>query len=145
MESNWLVGVSAPRLDVEVWLQGTGAYRPDRGTLLVSCEVWAPICITELPKLGSRETEYAAAGVDIIGLALVTKSATNERVAAFLRDNEIGFPFAKLSSPLVLDAERAPWPTLQSGRGAVLLVRREKIVWAGLLEHVPGPSQMGNL
>jgi hypothetical protein len=145
MEPGWLAGVSAPRLDVEVWLQGTGKYHPERGTLLVSCEVWAPVCITELPKLGSREAEYAAVGIDVVGLTLVTKAATKERVATFLHDHRILFPFGKLSTPLVLDADREAWPTLQEGRGAVLLIRRMKIVWAGLLEHVPGPSSLGKL
>jgi hypothetical protein len=144
MKPGWLAGEDAPRVDVELWLQGTWESRPERGTLLIACEVWAPICIAELPKLGAKEGEYAAVGIDILGLAVVTKAATNERVQTFLRDNGIRFPFGKLRTPLVR-ADREVWPTLQSGRGAALLVRREKIVWAGNVEQVPGPSVLGGL
>lgn len=133
-----VVGGNAPALDVEKWFQGESGYSDAPSTLLIFCEVWGPECKRVLPELAAKESWYASAGVRIIGLTRVTKSATDEDVRAFLRRHEIKFPFAK-------EREAAISRELGLTRtGIALVIQHEKIVWAGLLADLsesPLPTQ----
>ncbi|MES2638742.1 MAG: redoxin domain-containing protein [Myxococcota bacterium] len=110
-------------------------------TLVVFCEIWAPICKTELPKLAAREHEFTDVGFGVIGLTRVTKSASDEAVMTFLADNGIGFPFGKVRFPLDPGTDMRVWGALHTDRaGVAVLVAYGKIVWAGRLTNIPYPA-----
>lgn len=120
-----IIGTDAAPIEVDSWFQGKGDYADSKATLLVFWEVWCPHCKTELPKLAAKEAELKAKGVQIIGFTKVTKSATDETVAAFLKENNVKFPIGKEKDGSMSKAFNV------SGIPAAALVKDGKVLWRG--------------
>lgn len=120
-----LVGVDAKPIEVEKWYQGKADYGTSKATLLVFWEVWCPHCKREVPKMAQEEAKYKAKGIQLVGLTKVTKSATDEKVEEFLKENKVGFPVGKEKDGSMSDAFAV------SGIPAAALVKDGKVVWRG--------------
>ncbi|MFZ5482252.1 MAG: TlpA family protein disulfide reductase [Myxococcota bacterium] len=120
-----LVGTDAAPIEVEKWFQGKGDYSGDKATLLVFWEVWCPHCKKEMPKLAEEEGKYKAKGVQIVALTKVTKSATDEKVAEFIKEHNLKYPVGKEKGDNMSKAFSV------SGIPAAALVKDGKVVWRG--------------
>lgn len=120
-----LVGTDAKPLEVEKWYQGKADYSGSKATLLVFWEVWCPHCKREVPKMAAEEAKYKAKGIQIVGLTKITKSATEEKVLEFMKENKVGFPMAKEKDGSMSEAFSV------SGIPAAALVKDGKVIWRG--------------
>ncbi len=120
-----LVGEPAAPIEVEKWYQGKATYADAPVTLLVFWEIWCPHCKREMPELAKREADLKKKGVQIIGFTKVTKSATEESVAAFIKDEGIKFPMAKEKDATMSTGFNV------SGIPAAALVKNGKVIWRG--------------
>lgn len=120
-----IIGTDAAPIEVDSWFQGKGDYANSKATLMVFWEVWCPHCKTELPELAAKEAELKAKGVQIIGFTKVTKSATDETVTAFLKDNKVKFPNGKEKDGSMSKAFNV------TGIPAAALVKDGKVLWRG--------------
>ena len=110
---------------MEKWYTGTEkAIHFDQGTtLVVFWEVWCPHCQREVPKLQEMSEKYKGK-MEIVGLTRITKSATEEKVVAFLDENKVTYPTAKEDGSV---AEQFN----VSGIPAAAVVKNGEIVWRG--------------
>lgn len=120
-----LIGTDAAPIEVASWFQGKGDYSGANVTLMVFWEVWCPHCKKEMPELAEREAELKKKGVQVIGFTKVTKSATDESVAAFLKEHKIKFPNAKEKEGSMSKGFNV------SGIPAAALVKDGKVIWRG--------------
>lgn len=120
-----LVGADAKPIDVEKWYQGKVALGDKPVTLLVFWEVWCPHCKREMPELAKREKDLEKMGIQIVGLTKITKSATEEKVLEFMKENDINFPMAKEKEGSMSEAYNV------SGIPAAALVKDGKVIWRG--------------
>jgi peroxiredoxin len=120
-----LVGEPAAPIEAEKWLQGSGSYADAPVTLMVFWELWCPHCKRELPELAKREADLKKKGVQVIGFTKITKSATEESVATFIKEHEIKFAMAKEK-----DASMSAGFNV-SGIPAAALVKNGKVIWRG--------------
>lgn len=120
-----LVGVEAKPLEVERWYQGKADYDDSKATLLVFWEVWCPHCKREVPKMAQEIDKYKKKGINVVGLTKVTKSATDEKVEEFIKENKITFPMGKEKDGSMSEAFAV------SGIPAAALVKDGKVVWRG--------------
>lgn len=118
-----LVGQFAPPRAPDRWLQGEPP-PPSPVQVLVFWEEWCPHCTRELPELSALAPAWAAQGVQIIGLTRLTKSSTEERVAAFYAEHQIAFPTA-----LISDATNDAYAV--TGIPAAAVVRDGVVIWRG--------------
>ena len=119
-----LIGSDAAALDVDKWFQGKASL-DGKTTLLVFWEVWCPHCKKEMPKLAEEEGKYKDKGVQIVGVTKVTKSATDEKVEEFIKENKIKYPIAKEKDASLSKAYAV------SGIPAAALVKDGKVIWRG--------------
>lgn len=120
-----VVGKDAGALDVEKWFQGESTMNDGKATLLVFWEVWCPHCKREVPKLQATYTKYHDQGLNLVGVTKVTRSATDEKVQAFIDENDLTYPVAKEKGDNL--------STYFGVRGvpAAAIVKEGKVVWRG--------------
>ena len=111
--------------DLEKWYQGKGEYSDSKATLLVFWEVWCPHCKKEIPKLAEEEGKYKDKGVQIVAMTKVTKSATDDKVQEFLKENKVKFPVGKEQDGSMSQAFAV------TGIPAAALVKNGKVIWRG--------------
>ena len=120
-----IIGSDAPPITAEKWYQGKGEYSDSKATLLVFWEVWCPHCKKEIPKLAEEEGKYKDKGVQIVAMTKVTKSATDDKVQEFLKENKVKFPVGKEQDGSMSQAFAV------TGIPAAALVKNGKVIWRG--------------
>ena len=87
---------SAWRTDVERWFQGEDQVDLRQGTVVVVFwEVWCPYSKKEVPVLNETWGRLKGQGLQVVGFTRITKSATEETLLAWMRENAITMPIAK--------------------------------------------------
>ncbi|MFT7519709.1 MAG: thiol-disulfide isomerase/thioredoxin [Kiritimatiellia bacterium] len=119
-----VVGKDAKELDVERWFQGEVSLSSGP-TLLVFWETWCPHCRREVPKIESTYQNFKGKGLNVVGLTKVTRSATDEGVAEFIKENNLTYPMAKEKGGNLSDHYGV------RGVPAAALVKDGKVVWRG--------------
>ncbi|MBM4367846.1 MAG: TlpA family protein disulfide reductase [Deltaproteobacteria bacterium] len=119
------VGLAAPAIAPEKWIQGSLAYADAPATLLVYFEVWCPHCKREIPELAARAESLRAMGVQVLLVTRLSKTSTEEGTLSFLA--EYGVPFATL----VDDNSRMTDAAAVSGIPAAAIARDGVIIWRG--------------
>ncbi len=120
-----LIGTPAAAIEAASWYQGKGDYSAAPVTLMVFWEIWCPHCKKEMPELAEREAELKKKGIQIVGFTKVTKSATDEKVAEFIKEHKIKYPMAKEKDGSMSKAFNV------SGIPAAALVKDGKVIWRG--------------
>ena len=120
-----LVGADAKPIEVEKWYQGKASLTDSKATLLVFWESWCPHCKREMPKMPALQEKWGGKGLKVVALTKVTKSATDESVTSFLKENNINLPVAKEKEGSMSEAYAV------SGIPAAALVMNGKVVWRG--------------
>lgn len=122
-----VVGRPAPAsLDVEKWFtDGSGVNMAEaKATLFVFWEEWCPHCRREVPKMKQVYETYHDQGLEVVGLTKLTRGATEEKVLAFIEQNQLTYPIAKEKGDLSQQFA-------VSGIPAAAVVKDGKIVWRG--------------
>ena len=122
-----VIGKVAPTdWGISQWYQGESEVNlSDDGTkLLVFWETWCPHCQREVPKLQALYDSMKGDGLQVVGLTKVTKSATDEKVSQFIKDQSLRYPVAK-------EDGKATQYFNVSGVPAAAVVKGGKIVWRG--------------
>jgi thiol-disulfide isomerase/thioredoxin len=89
------------REHVSLWFHDAPEPDLDRGVvLLVFWEAWCPHCKRELPRLAEQQRKHEVDGLQVVGMTKVTRSSTLETTSAFLSENDIAFPNAKVDGAL---------------------------------------------
>jgi len=111
---------------ISQWFQGEkDTNLSDNGTkLVVFWETWCPHCAREVPKLQAVYDSLKGQGLDVIGLTKVTKSATDEKVAEFIKTKNMTYPVAKENGS-------ATQHFGVSGVPAAVVVKDGVVVWRG--------------
>ena len=110
---------------VEKWYQGEGEVDLMTGTtLLVFWEVWCPHCRREVPELKATYESFKGKGLDVVGLTKITRSATEEKVLEFMKEQTVSYPTAKENGDLSKAFN-------VSGIPAAAVVKDGKIIWRG--------------
>lgn len=120
-----LVGADAKPIEVEKWYQGKASLTDSKATLLVFWESWCPHCKREMPKMPALQEKWGGKGLKVVALTKVTKSATDESVTTFLKENNINLPVGKEKEGSMSEAYAV------SGIPAAALVMNGKVVWRG--------------
>ena len=122
-----VIGKAAPsELKVEKWFQGEGQVDISSGkpTLIVFWEVWCPHCRREVPKLKETFDHFASKGLQVVGLTKVTRSATDEKVTEFIKEEGVPYPIAKETG------EMSEYFNV-SGIPAAAIIKDGKVIWRG--------------
>lgn len=123
-----VVGKTVPgnwATNVEKYYQGEGNVDLSSGTtLVVFWEVWCPHCRREVPELKATYEKLNGKGLNVVGLTKITRSATEEKVVEFLKENEVSYPTAKEDGTLSKEFN-------VSGIPAAAVVKDGKIIWRG--------------
>jgi thiol-disulfide isomerase/thioredoxin len=122
-----VVGRDAPTaLDVEKWYtDGSGVNLAEaKATLFVFWEEWCPHCRREVPKMKKLYENYHDDGLEVVGLTKLTRGVTEEKVLAFIEQNQLTYPIAKEKGDLSQQFA-------VSGIPAAAVVKDGKIVWRG--------------
>ena len=108
------------------WFQGERDIdlSSDDATLLVFWETWCPHCRREVPKLQTVANQYADQGLQVLGISGLSRGGTEEKMMAFLDDNNVEFPMARDDGSLSAHFGVAGIP-------AVAVVKSGKVVWRG--------------
>lgn len=127
-----VVGKDAPAtLDLDKWLanKATIDLASEKPTLLVFWEEWCPHCKREVPKLEKMHSTFKDQGLQMVGLTKITRSSTEDKVNAFIKEKKISYPMAK---EVVKDG-KGSLSTHFSVRGvpAAAVVKGGKVVWRG--------------
>ena len=111
---------------IEKWFQGESDVNlgGNGTTLVVFWETWCPHCQREVPKLQALYDSLRGDGLQIVGLTKVNKSATDEKVADFIKQKSLSYPIAKENGS-------ATQHFGVSGVPAAAVVKDGKIVWRG--------------
>jgi outer membrane murein-binding lipoprotein Lpp/thiol-disulfide isomerase/thioredoxin len=123
-----VVGKAVPadwKGSIEKWYQGESNVDLNSGvTLVVFWEVWCPHCKREVPNLKTTFDKFNSKGLDVVGLTKVTRSATEEKVLEFIKEQAVTYPIAKENGKLseLFNV---------SGIPAAAVVKDGKIVWRG--------------
>ena len=120
-----LIGTDAKPIVVDKWFQGKGDYADAPVTMMVFWEVWCPHCKKEMPSLALKEADLKKKGVQVLGFTKVTKSATDEKVLEFIKENNIKYPIAKEKDASLSEGFNV------SGIPAAALVKGGKVIWRG--------------
>ncbi len=121
-----VIGKAAPKsYDIVKWYQGESDVdlNGSQPTLIVFWEVWCPHCRREVPKMEDLHTRYDGK-MQVVGLTKITKSATEQKVLDFIREQKVTYPVAKESGQLSQYFN-------VSGIPAAAIVKDGKIVWRG--------------
>ena len=110
---------------MEKWYQGEGEVDLSKGTtLLVFWEVWCPHCRREVPELKATYESFKGKGLSVVGLTKITRSATEESVLEFVKEQGVSYPLAKENGDLSREFN-------VSGIPAAAVVKDGKIIWRG--------------
>ena len=120
-----IIGTDAAPLDVDKWFQGKASLADSKATLVIFWEAWCPHCKEEMPKMPEVYHKWKGKGLNVVGMTKVTKSATDEKVESFIKENKIDFPVGKEKDGALSKAYNV------SGIPAAALVKDGKIVWRG--------------
>ena len=82
-------------LGVDLEYQGTPGGLDSGIKALVFFETWCPFSQRYIPEMERLNRQYAGLGVDLIGLTLVDRSATDESVHDFIAENGVSFSVAR--------------------------------------------------
>ncbi|MFT7519720.1 MAG: thiol-disulfide isomerase/thioredoxin [Kiritimatiellia bacterium] len=123
-ESLAVIGSDAPKLTVEEWYTGETAFTEGKATIVVFWEVWCPHCKREVPELQVTYDKFKDAGLNVVGLTQLSNDTTEEQVKAFLAENKVSYPMAKINQDL-------PSFFKVQGVPAAAVVKDGKIVWRG--------------
>src|SRR5690606_14396437 len=111
---------------IDKWFQGKGEvdFRSKKPILLVFWEEWCPHCKREVPKIQAIYEKNKSAGLSVIGLTKLSRSSTEEKVEALIKQNSITYPMAKESGEL---------SSYFAVRGvpAAAVVKGGKVIWRG--------------
>jgi thiol-disulfide isomerase/thioredoxin len=122
-----IVGTDAKPIEVQKWFtKEQGSLADNKVTMVVFWEAWCPHCKKEVPLLPARLEKYKSKGLGIIALTKVTKSATDEIVDTFVKENKLNFPVGKEPEGGPMSAAYAV-----SGIPAAALVKDGKVIWRG--------------
>jgi thiol-disulfide isomerase/thioredoxin len=111
--------------NIEKYYQGEGNVDLASGTtLVVFWEVWCPHCRREVPELKATYEKLNSKGLNVVGLTKITRSATEEKVTEFIKENELNYPTAKEDGNLSKEFN-------VSGIPAAAVVKDGKIIWRG--------------
>ncbi len=122
-----VIGKTAPTdWAIDKWFQGEDQIdlASDKATLVVFWEVWCPHCKREVPKLQQLYTELKDEGLQVVGFTQISKTATEEKVEAFISESKVSYPIAKTQS-------KTNSYFNVSGIPAAAVVKDGKIVWRG--------------
>jgi len=121
-----VIGKTSPdQWQIEKWYQGEGEIDLDQGTtLLVFWEEWCPHCKREVPKLSELYTGLKSDGLQVLGLTKISRSATEEKVIAFIDQTNVSYPIAKENGELSKYFN-------VSGIPAAAVIKDGKVVWRG--------------
>ncbi len=129
-----VIGKNIPKKwGIEKWLQGKNdiSLSSRQGmTLLIFWEEWCGYCRKEMPESQALFAEYKDKGLEVVGVTKINRSATLEKVTAFLKENKIQFPIAKE------DGSISEYFEVQ-GIPASALISNGKIVWRGHPARLP--------
>lgn len=117
-----VVGRAAMPFEVTTWYQG-GPPDPSQPVLLVFFEEWCPHCRREVPKLQELHVQRAGQ-LAVVGLTKVNRSATDEKVRAFLDELRVTYPVARETGSMT-----AYYGV--SGVPAAALIKNGEVVWRG--------------
>ncbi|MBW1877504.1 MAG: redoxin domain-containing protein [Deltaproteobacteria bacterium] len=119
-----VIGIDAGQIAVEKWYQGETTMDKGEATLVVFWEIWCPHCRREVPALQATWEKYGGQGLNMVAVTKITKSATEEKVVAFIDENSLTYPMAKEDGSL---------STRFGVRGipAAAVVKDGKVVWRG--------------
>ena len=117
-----IVGTRAMPFEVTTWYQG-GPPDPSQPMLLVFFEEWCPHCRREVPKLQELSQDRAGQ-LAVVGLTKVNRSATDEKVRAFLAEFGVTYPVARETGSMTAHYG-------VSGVPAAALVKDGEVVWRG--------------
>ncbi len=108
------------------WFQGENDIDldSDGATILVFWETWCPHCRREVPKLQAVADQYADQGLQVLGVSRLSRGGTEEKMMAFLDENQLEFPMAKDDGTISAHFGVAGIP-------AVAVVKSGKVVWRG--------------
>ena len=121
-----VIGKAAPdSLTVEKWFTSESKidFSSDTPTLLVFWEIWCPHCRREVPELQKTWDKYKGK-IQMVGLTKISRSATEEKVTEFIKDNKVTYPTAKENGDLSKHFN-------VSGIPAAAVVKGGKVVWRG--------------
>jgi len=120
-----VIGKKVGDPEIEKWFVGSDAdlSLASGATLVVFWEVWCPHCKREVPKLQQTYDDYKGK-MDVVGLTKITKSATEESVTAFIKDQGVTYPVAK-------ETGKASSDFAVSGIPAAAIVKDGEVVWRG--------------
>jgi len=119
-----LLGKDAGEMEVEKWFQGNANMNDGKATFLVFWEEWCPHCRREVPKAQATFDKYNSQGLNLVAVTKITKTSTNEKVDAFISENNLTYPIAKETGAL---SERFGI----RGIPAAAVVKDGKVVWRG--------------
>lgn len=122
-----VVGMDAPTAwGIEKWYQGEKevSLTGDHTTLLVFWETWCHYCMQEAPNVQARYEKYKDKGLQVLGVTKVNKGSTDEKVAQFIKEKNIGYAIAKEDESLTKYFN-------VKGIPAAAVVKNGKIVWRG--------------
>jgi thiol-disulfide isomerase/thioredoxin len=120
-----LIGSDAKPIEAEKWFQGKAQIGDSKATLLVFWESWCPHCKREMPKMPELQAKWKDKGLEIVSLTKVNKSATDESVTTFLKENKIDIPTAKEKDGSMSAAYAV------TGVPAAAIVKDGKVIWRG--------------
>lgn len=119
-----VVGTDAAELEVEKWFSGQASLGDSPATLLVFWEAWCPHCKREVPKIEATYNKYKGR-MNVVGLTKVNRSATDEKVEAFIQEHNLSYPVAKEKAGNLSQSYNV------SGVPAAAIVKDGKVVWRG--------------
>lgn len=90
-----VVGTRPGEPEVLQWFTRPAKVADKPVTLVVFWEVWCPHCKREVPRLPAWIERYGDRGLQVIALTRITKSATAEKVAEFIKENGLSFPIGQ--------------------------------------------------
>jgi thiol-disulfide isomerase/thioredoxin len=122
-----VVGKAVPAdWSIEKWYQGEANTRLDgeEPTLVLFWESWCPHCRKAVPDLEKIYQEHKGRGLRVLGVTRITRSATEESVTGFVKENDITYPMAKETGAL------AEYFSVK-GIPAAAVVKNGTIIWRG--------------
>ena len=122
-----IVGRPAPQdweAGIERWFTAKPDIQIDEGVVLVIFwEVWCPHCTRELPGWQQRYKALASQGLKLMAVTDITRDATPEQVAAFVKEHGLTFPIAKGDGTLSDAAAVKSIPAAVAYRDGVAIFR----------------------
>ena len=109
---------------IEQWFTPNPDMKLDEGVVLVLFwEVWCPHCTREIPGWQQRYDALAPQGLKLLAVTDITRDATPEQVAAFVKEHGLTFPIAKGDGTLSDSAAVRSFPAAAAYRDGVVIFR----------------------